>query len=311
MSRLSPAELPAVLGDAGLRVGIVPDWLTNGHGAMRSIDGNLLHHTAGHRLAAVYAWPGRWPDARPSVPSPRCNLWWPEWPDAAESGMGYDVWVVTAGMAYHAGEGSTQALADIRTGRMSARVLDAAARGLPDDGAVGSAVLLGHEVENLGVGTDPYPAEQLGRLCRGVAAINQAAGLTPGHVGHHRQYTRRKPDMSWRGDIWTQIARAGGEEAGLSAAEVTEIKAHIDVTKAQLQGQIDQLAQLVAGYTNARYRAGTALLGDHPTLSSTLAGRLDVLTGQVQALSAAGQPGPLLAGDLTVTGTLHVQDAPA
>jgi Glycosyl hydrolases family 18/N-acetylmuramoyl-L-alanine amidase len=230
---LDLALLPDILRGAGLRVGIVPDFSSNGHGTANP-GGHLLHHTAGNGLQAVYAWPGRWGDARPDVPSPRCNLWWPRTPDSASSGMGNDVWCVTSGMAYHAGAGSSVALEDILAGRISAGVGDAAARGLADEANTpGNPRLIGHEVENLGTPADPYPPDQLARLARGVHAINVAAGWTSRNVGHHRQYTARKPDMSYRGDIWAAIDNPQQEDA-MSQADIDAINAHTDAQVAEL-----------------------------------------------------------------------------
>lgn len=261
-------QLPDLLRAAGLRVGVVPDYSSNGHGAINP-GGNLLHHTAGNGLQAVYAWPEKWGDGRPDVPSPRCNVWWPRNPDSASSGMGMDVWCVTAGKAYHAGEGAPAALDDILAGRMGPGVGDAAARGLPEPaGTPGNSRLIGHEVENLGTPADPYPAAQLERLARGIHAIDVAAGWNSGHSGHHRQYTARKPDMSYRGDIWAAIDNP--PEDGMSQADIDAINAHTDQQVAAATTEI--LRQLTANL------GPTAVNNPNAWLNSGLAVRLGANT---------------------------------
>lgn len=112
--------------------------------------------------------------------------------------------VITDQRANHAGACSTVALGEAFAGRVSAATRDARDRALLDDTSVGNRYLFGVEVANNGLG-ETYPVDQLDSLARGVAALNRAWGLTSGHWLHHRQATRRKIDMSWRGDIWRLI----------------------------------------------------------------------------------------------------------
>jgi hypothetical protein len=213
-------DLPAALRAAGLRVWVAPDWLSNGHEGHHELDasalwGGVLHHTAGMGLHAVYGEP----DARPDVPQPRCNLWVPRGPSwTAPSGGVADVAVCCAGLAWQAGTGSSVAYADMKAGRGSVKLADAAARGLADDidAMTTSLHTIGVEIEAMGNG-DPadYPPGQLDVIRK---IMDAAVDLFPTFVGvgnwlHHRQCTKRKVDMSYRGDIWARTAPAPEEPA--------------------------------------------------------------------------------------------------
>lgn len=196
---MSILGLPDALRAAGLSVHVVPEWRTNGHDGQLVLEnpyGLLLHHTADN-IGLKAVWCEGCPDVRPDVPEPRAHLWLPR----SSAAVGYDVAVVTAGRAYQAGTNSSVVHEDIRAGRVSAATADAAARGLEDD-MNGNPHLLGLEVENLGDG-QPLTEEQLRDLPRICAAVLRLFGWSVGHLAHHRQVTRRKPDMAWRGDIWS------------------------------------------------------------------------------------------------------------
>lgn len=204
-------DLPEALRAAGLRVFVAPDWRTNGHDGIALLDapyGGVLHHTAGFGLHSVYGLP----DARPSVPQPRCNLWTPR-PGTQD----FDIAVVCAGRAWHAGTNNSTAHADLRAGRFgpdTADALDRFGRDSDDlDAGFTSAHTVGNEVESLGtVGVD-YPDEQLDVVATAMQVCVRVFGWPGvGSWAHHRQLTFRKPDMSYRGDLWARAAGTTEED---------------------------------------------------------------------------------------------------
>lgn len=86
-------DLAAICRKAGLKVEEVPGWRTRGHGGLKSVETVVCHHTAGPAK-------GNMPslnvvkNGRAGLSGPLCNL-----------GLGRDgtVYVVAAGVAYHAG----------------------------------------------------------------------------------------------------------------------------------------------------------------------------------------------------------------
>ena len=88
-------DLADIVRGAGLDVVEVPGWRTRGHGGMTSVDGIVAHHTAG---PASGDYPSRTivVDGRPGLSGPLSNL------GLARSGK---VYVIAAGLAYHAGQG--------------------------------------------------------------------------------------------------------------------------------------------------------------------------------------------------------------
>lgn len=189
------SALPTILRAENLTVHIVTEWLSNGHDGDQIIYpyGILLHHTADN-IGLKSVWNESGPDIRSDVPQPRANLWLPRAGD-------YDVAVVSAGRAYHAGRNSSVAHNDIKNNRCSLQMQDAVVRGLVDD-MNGNPYLIGIEVENLGT-TQELTDKQLDVLPRVCAALCKEFGWNTGRIAHHRQVTSRKPDMGWRGDIWT------------------------------------------------------------------------------------------------------------
>jgi hypothetical protein len=200
-------------------------------------------------------------------------------------------------MAYHAGAGSSVALDDILAGRMGPGVADAAARGLIDEpGTPGNGRLIGHEVDNLGTPDDPYPDGQLTNLARGIRAINAAAGWRPGHAGHHRQYTRRKPDMSYRGDIWARIAAPAKEDdMPLTPAELALLNRAVTAAESanalivRTRGvTLPNISTTIAAVT-ARLDALAKVVGDdEKTILGALAAlHIELDDAQVSALASA------------------------
>lgn len=282
-------DLPDQLRHEGLTVYVVPQWRTNGHdGQLLLTDpwGHLLHHTADNAgLGSVWDPAG---DRRPDVPQPRCNLWLPRAGD-------YDVAVVSAGRAYHAGTNSAVALADVRAGRINADTPDAYLRGLVDD-SNGNGHLLGTEVENRGDG-QPLTDRQLRALPRVCAAVARTFGLSTGQIAHHRQVTRRKPDMAWRGDIWSMTAAVlAGEEPDMPLTDADAklvAKALVPYLQEITTGggnatDNNPLLQQLRDAEDAKFAALTAGL-------TGLAGDVAGVSAKVDALTVAGVDVPALA----------------
>lgn len=179
-----------VLRAAGLAV---VDARVRGRGHLE-IRGGMVHHDAIGPITRARGVEVM-QRGRPDLAGPLCNAW-----------LDRDgTWcLITDQRANHAGSCSSVALAEAFAGRISAATRDARDRALLDDTTVGNRYLYGIEVANNGTG-EIYPAVQIDSLARGIAALNAAWGLTSGRWLHHRQATRRKIDMSWRGDLWGLI----------------------------------------------------------------------------------------------------------
>src|SRR6266508_1717664 len=64
----------------------------------------------------------------------------------------------------------------------------------------------GIEVENYGTAADPYPQVQIQHLERACAAICKHQHWTANRCVQHREWTRRKVDMSYRGPLRQAVA---------------------------------------------------------------------------------------------------------
>ena len=199
MAKTLRTSLPAEMRAAGLKTHEVAGWYGRGHDgvAHATFPGILIHHTGDDAANARTVWnPGN--DIRPSVPQPRCNLWF----DDADGTW----WFIASGRAYQAGMGSTRTRARVLAGTMSAAVPFGATG--PDDWGGGNDFYCGIEVRNPGTPKLRHEAE----FIRGLRVLMVHLSLTPGAIAHHRQHTRRKPDMAWAKDVWTlvRITAAGG-----------------------------------------------------------------------------------------------------
>lgn len=154
-------QLATVVRKAGLRVVEVDGWQTRGHGPLVAVRTVVCHHTAGPSASA---------DPRP-MPSlqiitrgrfnQRTQLWELKGP-LCNLGLGRDgtVYVVAAGLAYHAG--------------------------VVRDPSYGNAYSLGIEAENDGIG-EAWPAVQRAAYARLCAALVVEYGLTSSRVLAHRE----------------------------------------------------------------------------------------------------------------------------
>lgn len=147
--------MPDVLRDAGLPVRVVPGWESRGHGAMNTVLGVLVHHTAG---AATGLFPSERVvvEGRSGLAGPLCNLGL----DRAGTWI-----VVAAGQAWHAGTGS--------------------APWCPAN--QGNSRLIGVEAESVGT-RDDWTAAQRESYPRGVAALLRHLGLPASRVIGHKEW---------------------------------------------------------------------------------------------------------------------------
>lgn len=167
----------------GVTIHEVSGWQTRRRPYTFKPVGVMVHHTAGRNSLGICI------NGVNGTPGPLCQFL------IHKNGT---VYLISQGYSNHAGAGSSVVLNETRNG--IAPRADAKARGLRND-ITGNAYYWGIEVENLGNGSDPYPAAQLEALVRLCTALCDLYGYAPDSVIHHREWTDRKVDMSWRGDL--------------------------------------------------------------------------------------------------------------
>lgn len=146
--------LADVLRAAGCKVVEAPGWKSAGRGALSSVRGVCLHHTAGPAT-------GNSPslnlvqNGRKDLPGPLSQLF------LARDGTYH---VLAAGRANHAGRGEWQGV------------------------TAGNSQLLGIEAENAGTGKDPWPEAQMEAYVNGVAAILRHVGAKAEMACGHKEY---------------------------------------------------------------------------------------------------------------------------
>jgi hypothetical protein len=186
-----PLNMHRLLRSRGVAVVEEAGWQGKGKTPFAPV-GVMVHHTA---------WPTQEDhpslslviQGRPDVPPPLCNIL------LARSGTAH---LIAARRANHSGAGSRLVLDEVRRG-VSA-VADAKDRGL-EDTTTGNTWFYGIEVENSGLQGDTYPQVQIDALVRICTAMFQSHGWTAARVVHHREWTKRKPDMSFRGPLRDMI----------------------------------------------------------------------------------------------------------
>lgn len=150
--------LPEVLRQAGLKVAETEGWASRGRGEMGRVRGVMCHHTASSGT-------GNMPTlntlkvGRRGLPGPLSQL-----------GLGLDgtCYVIAAGRANHAGEGSYRGI------------------------STGNSSFIGIEGENPGGPQDDWPDVQMDAYRRCVAAILKHIGAGPEMCCGHREYALPK-----------------------------------------------------------------------------------------------------------------------
>lgn len=181
-------DIATILRSGGLRVVETSGWKTRVRPGEFAPVGVMNHHTASRKGSGNAPSLGTVVNGRPDLHGPLCNVL------VARDGACY---VVSAGRANHAGLGSSRVLALTRAGKApqgDARTY------APQNDAVGNGYYVGVEVENDGVG-EPYPQKQLDAVVAANAALLKAMKRGANCAIHHREWTSRKIDMSWRGDL--------------------------------------------------------------------------------------------------------------
>lgn len=192
-------DFPAILRAVGLKVIEHGDWRARNHGTHFAPVGVLNHHTGGH-------WPGDLEvvtAGRSDLAGPLCNLY------LAPDGTFY---VISGGVAWHAGSGDARVLADLR-GDVAPKGW-AAHVGRDRQDANGNSVLIGIEVSNMGGPSSTYPTVQIDALITANAALLKAIGRPAANAIRHAEWTDRKDDISWAGDLRGRVAAAMNQPTG-------------------------------------------------------------------------------------------------
>jgi N-acetylmuramoyl-L-alanine amidase len=215
----TPVNLLDTLTYAGIDVVPHDGWETRGRKGFAPI-GILVHHTAvASRRDAPTLDPcinGRKDAKNPQndLPGPLSHIL------LSRSGKAH---VIAANVANHAGKGAQEVLDLIRRDEP---VTGNAIKNKYRDAVSGNDALYGIEVENAGTRGDPYPPEQILALAKICAALCHAHGWTANRVVHHRQWTARKYDMSYDGDVpglVAQLMDSGGTIYGISSLPDEEV----------------------------------------------------------------------------------------
>lgn len=167
-------DLADALSKSGLKVVEVDGWRTRGHGALYAVDTICCHHTATSKAASGdYPSLGIVRDGRSDLSGPLCNL------GLGRSGT---VYIVAAGVAYHAGV--------------------VKATDLDNWHAIG--------IEAEADGLSPWPAEQVDAYARLCAALCEHYSLDVSRVMGHKEVCApagRKTDPNFDMDAFrTHVA---------------------------------------------------------------------------------------------------------
>jgi hypothetical protein len=176
-------QLADVARRTGHPVTEVSGWKTRGHGPQPSVEGIVIHHTAGPARGGDYPSLAVVRDGRPGLDGP-----------LSQFGLGRSgrIYVIAAGRAWHNAPST------------SPHHMNSAS--------------LGIEAENSG--SQPWPAVQLDAYRKLCAELCREFGLSASRVKAHREVNRQKPDphsidmSDFRADVG-RLIRDGG--AGSSA----------------------------------------------------------------------------------------------
>ena len=195
---LTADRMLSALRAEGLTVREHAGWRTHNRDAATGktfgpVLGVLIHHTAGHGDRELCF------NGRPDLPGPLCHAW---------LGKTDGLWLLGNGRTNHAGSVDGDVV----------RALMAETSPLPTDDEAdtdGNDVLYGIEIENLGNGSDPYPAGQYDQAVRWAAAICRAHGWSEKSVAGHKEVQPGKVDPSFdmnvfRAKVAERLAHAPG-----------------------------------------------------------------------------------------------------
>lgn len=192
MTRLTPDQLVNALRDEGVKVVKVARegraWPNNTTAGTFNPHGNMNHHTgsgAKDEDQITLLWKGR-----ADLDGPLCHI-----------GLGRDgtAYLVGWDNCNHAGSGDLDVL--------NAVLAERPAPVANQDNHDGNPDFWGIEVMNNGIG-EPYPLVQLQALVKINTAICRVSGWTANSCIHHREWTNRKIDMSWKGPLRMYVTQA-------------------------------------------------------------------------------------------------------
>jgi hypothetical protein len=220
---MTPAQWLANLRAEGVTVRERAGWTTHERDdetgrTFGPVHGVVIHHTAGRDSLAL-CWSGT-----SDLPGPLCHT------HLSKTGVAT---MLSAGRANHAGSFAQNAHAAV--------LAEAAVHPRPDSAEPVDAndQYYGIEIENLGNGTDPYPAVQFDAAVRWAAAICRAHGWTENSVIGHKEGTRRKIDPSFdmnvfRAAVAARLAHDAGwnpndqeDDVALTDADINKIAAAV------------------------------------------------------------------------------------
>lgn len=186
-------DLLEVLTAAEVDVEVAEGWSTRGLPGFEP-KGIMIHHTGtpdeGDAPTLCLCLNGR-----PEVEGPLCHIL------LSRSGKAH---LIAANIANHAGMGAVEVLELlIRDEPVLGNAKDNGYR----DTTAGNPFFYGIEVENSGSRDDCYTEAQIEALTAICAAMCAAHGWSATRVVHHRQWTSRKIDMSYRGDLPGLVAQ--------------------------------------------------------------------------------------------------------
>jgi hypothetical protein len=187
---MTAAERLAAYKYEGLAVHEHDGWRTHNRDSATGrtfgpVVGVLIHHTAGHNDKEI-CYKGR-----PDLPGPLCHNW---------LGKTDGLWMIGQGRANHAGLVDGDVVA----------ALAAEKSPLPHDDYAntdGNDVLYGLEIENLGDGHDPYPAEQYREAVLWATAHCRHHGWSEKSVAGHKEVQPGKVDPSFDMDVFRADVR--------------------------------------------------------------------------------------------------------
>lgn len=201
MSRLTAKQLTDALRAEGVK--FVKEsregrgWPNNTTAGSFNPHGVMNHHTANPSSVKVWdevtiLWKGR-----PDLDGPLCHI------GLDRNGIAH---LVGWDNCNHAGEGDRDVL--------SAVLADHIIPPTNQDNVDGNPHFWGIEVMNNGLG-EKYPLVQIEALVKINAAICRASGWKETSCIHHREWTRRKIDMSYRGPLRKYIKQALAMKPGV------------------------------------------------------------------------------------------------
>jgi hypothetical protein len=254
----------------------IDGWQGRGTGRAFTPVGVLNHHDAMHDGVSWTRGVEVIRDGHSALSGPLANFW------AEDDGR---IALVADGNCNHAGYGSSKALARVKAGLPP--LGDARDQAGYDNDVVGNTWFYGIEVHNAGVAGDPYESPQIGSLVRLNAALCDIHGWTGNRCWMHRQWTNRKPDMSWRGDL-----------PGFVNLELQHRPWENTVTPEQMKTILDEIAEvkLIASWavwaTEGREQAAIEGKRPNPTLAKFVkdpdaGGLADLVAKRVHATAPA------------------------